>query len=428
MDYNQIEQGLISSIAEDDPHKVSKQLQIKQWTHLYGGKLLRFSLSRTLNFVKQIISDEDCWYAVDSLEGVKLDRYEVGRKLLAATTPSGEDNPFNNMQKYKVACWCCFEDEIRELWAEAQSNFVREKPIVRQLDSTYAGHGPLVTYWTHYITGYMDKFKAKLQLTGDNNDLHGFESAVRGKHAEALEYFWDKLVPVLSGEEKDDLLIYTATYNDFFVGRANSDMVTFAMDHLDESKYHELLEKDFAKNKHYSSLSELTSNYLFDRAEKLFKCLSSVDIIHDDYSTSIYWVLYNILSVPNDVQCIGCGYQMLSTMWNMDGFEEHKQFFMHRLGYGDPASDKIGHLVKAGRTSDILSEIVSSLNMEQVENLKKSTSWAYEIFKSAHLFNDDVMKNLVATEQESVNILDKQEDMLVLGDSASIDNQELDSA
>lgn len=44
------------------------------------------------------------------------------------------------------------------------------------------------------------------------------------------------------------------------------------------------------------------------------------------------------------------------------------------------------------------------------------------------LTDQNIMKNLLAIEQESVNILDKQEDMLVLGDSASIDNQELDSA
>lgn len=428
MDYNKIEQGLISSVSEDDPHKVSKQLQIKQWTHLYGNKLLRSSPPDELDFIVQVISDEDCWEEVNTLEGVKLNRYEVGRKLLSVTTPSGEDNPFDNMQKYKVACWCCFEDKIRELWAEAQSNFVREKPIVRQLDSTYAGHGPLVTYWTHYITGYMDKFKAKLKLTGDNNDLHGFESAVRGKHVKALEYFWDKLSPVLSQAEKDDLLIYTATYDEVFVGSANSDMVTFAMDHLDESKYHELLEKDFQKNKEYSTLSTLRRSYLFDHAEKLFSYLKSEDINHDDYATSMYAALSSIVSVPHDQNFINAGYKMLATMWHMEGFEEHKQFFINILSSGYPEADKIGQLVKVGRISDILSEIVSSLSIEQVKYFQTSKSWAYEIFKSANLFNDDVMKHLAETEQTSVNLLDRQEDMIVLGDSASIDNQELGNA
>lgn len=429
MRYDKIEQGLISAIAADDPHKVSKQLQIKQWAKLYGNKLLRSSPPDKLDFIVQIISDEDCWYAVDSLERVKLNRQEVGRQLLASKTPNGDANPFNNMQKYKVACLCCFEDKIRELWDEAQSNFVREKPIVRQLDSTYAGHGVLVTYWTYYITGYMDKFKAKLKLTGDNNDLYGFESAVRAKHVEALEYFWDKLQPVLSKEEKDDLLIYTAIYDEVFVGRANADMVTFAMDHLDESKYHELLVKDFEKNKHFSSLYNLISNHLFDHAEKLFGYLKSEDINHDCYGTSMYTALSSIISVPHDQNFINAGYKMLSTMWHMEGFAEHKQFFIsNRLSYGDPEADKIGKLVQVGRISDILSEIVGSFSIKQVKNLHQSKSWVYEVFKSASLFNDDVMKNLVAIEQISVNLLDRQEDMIVLGDSASIDNQELGNA
>lgn len=428
MRYDEIEKGLISSISKDDPHKVSKQLQIKQWAKLYGNKLLRSSPPDELDFIVQIISDEDCWYAVDSLEGVKLNRQEVGRQLLASKTPNGDENPFNNMQKYKVACLCCFEDKIKELWDEAQSNFVREKPIVKQLDSTYAGHGPLVTYWTHYITGYMDKFKAKLKLTGDNNDLHGFESAVRAKHVEALEYFWDKLQPVLSKEEKDDLLIYTAIYNEVFVGRANADMVTFAMRHLDESQYHELLTKDFEKNKHYSSLSELTSNYLFDCAEKLFSYLKLGNISHNEYITSIYWGLHNVLSVPYDLKFINAGYQMLHLMWHIEELKEHKQLFLEKLSNSYAILHDIAQLVKAERTSDILSEIVQSLNIEQTQNIQKSESWTYEVFKSANLFNDDVMKNLLAIEQTSVNLFDRQEDIIVPGDSSDINNQELDSA
>lgn len=424
MDSNKIEQGLLSSVSEDDPHKVSKQLQIKQWAYLYGNKLLRSSPPDELDFIVQVIGDEDCWNEVNSLEGVKLNRYEVGRKLLAVTTPSGEDNPFDNMQKYKVACWCCFEDKIRELFAEKRIRIDEDFTTEMLLDSTYAGHGPLVTYWTHYITGYMDKFKAKLKLTGDNNDLHGFESAVRGKHVEALGYFWDKLSPVLSIEGKDNLLIYTATYDEVFAGSANSDMVTFAMDHLDESKYHELLEKDFQKNQHFSSLYNLIRNHLFNHAEKLFGYLKSEDINHDDYGTSMYAALSSILSVPHDQNFINAGYKMLSTMWHIKGFEEHKQLFINRLSYS-AAGSEIAQLAKVDRISDILSEIVSSLSIEQVKHFQTSKSWAYEIFKAANLFNDDVMKHLEETEQTSINLLDRQEDMIVLGDSASIDHQEL---
>ncbi|UCM86428.1 MAG: hypothetical protein LF885_07325 (plasmid) [Rickettsia endosymbiont of Culicoides impunctatus] len=415
MRYNEIEKGLLSAISEDDQYKVSKQLQVKQWTHLYGQELLEFSLSRSLNFVKQVIIDDDCWKAVDNLEGVRLNRYKVGSKLLSKTTPGGEDNPFDNMQKYKVACWCCFEDEIRELFTEKRANIDEDFTTEMLLDSIYAGHGPLVTYWTHYITGYMDQFKAKLKLTGDNNDLHGFKSAVRGKHIEALEYFWNRLQSVLSSEEKDELLIYTATYYDIFIGSANSDMVDFAMHYLDKSKYHKLLMEDFEKNKHHSTLYNLISSYLFDRAEKLFKCLKQEDITDDDYSTAIYAALDSIVSVPNDQSFISAGYKMLSTMWYMEGFEAHKKSFTQALSYDLASADKIARLVELGRVSEILSEIVKSLNIEQVQNLQKSESWVYKILKVANLFSDDVMKHLIAIEQESINTLDNQEEMVILG-------------
>jgi hypothetical protein len=426
MRYTEIEQGLLSGINQNDPYKVSKQLQIKQWAHLYGEELLGCSLSRKVDFVKQVISHEDCWEEVSSLEQVKLNRYEVGRKLLAATMPNGEENPFNNMQKYKVACLCCFEDQIRELFAAKRANVDSEVSTEILLESTYAGHGPLVTYWSYYVSGHMDKFKQEFKRIGDNNDLHGFESAVRGKHAEALEYFWNKLQPVLSSEEKDDLLIYTATYSDLFCGSANSDMVDFAMSHLDESKYHQLLKRDLEQNKHYSSLYNLISDDLFDRAEELFKRISTEYMSGEKYDNLMYAALASTVSVPNDQNFINAGYKMLSTIWHADGFEEHKQFFMNRLSYGASAGSEIAQLVKAGRTSDILSEIVGALSLKQAQNLQKSKSWAYDILKEANLFNDDVMKQLAETEQTSVNILESQEELVVLGAGASIDNQEID--
>lgn len=428
MRYEDIEKGLLSGINESDPYKVSKQLQIKQWTHLYGEELLGCSLPRKVNFVTQVISDQDCWKEVDSLEKVKLNRYEVGRKLLAATTLEGEANPFNNMQKYKVACYCCFENKIRELFEAKRANVDPEVSTEVLLDSTYAGHGPLVTFWSHYVSGYMDKFKDKLKLEGNNNDLHGFESAVRGKYVEALEFFWNRLQPVLSSEEKDELLIYTATYYDVFVGRANSDMVDFAMNHLDESQYHQLLRRDFEKNEEYSTLSILRRSYLFDRAEKLFKCLNPEDITDDDYSTSMYAALDSIVSVPDDQNIINAGYKMLRSMWYIEGIEACKQFFINKLSYGYSSASEVAQLVTVGRVSEILSEITKSLNIEQAQNLQKSESWVYEILKTASLFNDDVMKCLVEAEQNSSNTLENHEEFVVLGAGSSIDNQKVENA
>lgn len=427
MRYAEIEQGLLSGINQNDPYKVSKQLQIKQWAHLYGSALLRSSVSDELEFITQVISHEDCWEEVSSLEKVKLNRYEAGRKLLAATMPNGEENPFNNMQKYKVACWCCFEDQIRELFTAKRANVDSEVSTEILLESTYAGHGPLVTYWSYYVSGRMDKFKQEFKRIGDNNDLHGFESAVRGKHAEALEYFWNQLQPVLSSEEKDDLLIYTATYSDLFCGSANSDMVDFAMSHLDESKYHQLLRKDFEKNEDYFALTELMHNYHFDKAKQLLLYLIPNELSCDEYGTFMYWALDKINSVPDDQNFISAGYDMLSTMWHMQGFEEHRQFFMNRLSYGASAGREIAQLVKIGRNSDILSEIVGSLSLEQAQNLQKSKSWVYDLLKGANLFNNDVMKHLAETEQTSVNILESQEELVVLGAGAIIDNQEIDN-
>jgi hypothetical protein len=44
--------------------------------------------------------------------GVKLNRQMVGKKLIA---PPGSDNPFN---RYKIACDCCLEEDIRAYFEE----------------------------------------------------------------------------------------------------------------------------------------------------------------------------------------------------------------------------------------------------------------------------------------------------------------------
>ena len=56
-------------------------------------------------------------------------------------------------------------------------------------------------------------------------------------------------------------------------------------------------------------------------------------------------------------------------------------------------------MLKVGRISDILSEIDSLISIAQVKYLQKSDAWVYDILKTANLFNDDVMKHLVETEQ-----------------------------
>jgi hypothetical protein len=86
----------------------------------------------------------------------------------------------------------------------------------------------------------------------------------------------------------------------------------------------------------------------------------------------MYATLSSIVSVPHDQNFINAGYKMLSTMWHMEGFEEHKQFFINRLSYGSSAGSEIAQLVKVGKISDILSKIVNELNVEQVKNLHQS--------------------------------------------------------
>ncbi|WP_341794720.1 hypothetical protein [Rickettsia endosymbiont of Rhinocyllus conicus] len=408
---DQVKEGLVASVNPNDPYKGSKQLQIEHWCHLYGAPLLKTSFPDELDFIAQVINDDACWEKVDSLEQVKLNRNEVGRRLLAEKTPDGKENPFDNFQKYRVACWCCFEDDIRKLFDEAQSDRAWPASIESILDSTYSRAGGLVSFWSHFITGYTDKFKNKLKLAGDNLDMHGYECAMMGKHVQALEFFWNKLQPILSAEKKEELLINTAIYYELFSGRANVDMIDFCLHRLDVGKYPELLKRDIEKNGHHFIFTELVGDYYFDRAQKLFTYLKPEDLPNDQYSTLVSISLTEISSAP-DSSFVKAGYDMLSVMWNMPGFEEHKQKFLHELSYSFVAAGSIVKLITADKYSEILSEIVGSLNLEQVQNLKKH-QWIYDAFVKNNLFNSSL--NIVNSEQQEAASLEGVGDVAVLG-------------
>lgn len=59
---------------------------------------------------------------------------------------------------------------------------------------------------------------------------------------------------------------------------------------------------------------------------------------------------------------------MLTSMGNRPGFETHKQYFLHELsGQYSPSRQRVGYLIEKNMAIEILSEIVNSLNQEQMQ-------------------------------------------------------------
>ncbi|MFP3032764.1 MAG: hypothetical protein ACEY3M_17170, partial [Wolbachia sp.] len=153
MDRGDIAEVLFSSIREDDPYRASKLIQIERWCYAHWKIHAGYCGIRN-NFLAQVLSDKECWKKIDGLHGVKLDRQMVGKKLIAPDSDSNH-NPFGTA-RYKIACECCLEEEIRAMFEE------RKEKLSAKGDSSLleydhlvkcCGEGPLAQFWSHFISG-----------------------------------------------------------------------------------------------------------------------------------------------------------------------------------------------------------------------------------------------------------------------------------
>ncbi len=373
MDYEDVQKILLTSIKEDDPHKGFKELAIKRYCIAYQALFNRWNSVILPPFLKKILEGVNCWEIGDNSDHAKLNRYSLGKKLLALKTEDGQKSLLDSFDRYRIACWCCFEDEIRAIFEEFKLTLGSKpvKSLVKGCDK-----GALMIYWSHA----MNNQEHQLELNNEHPYVYAFKCAMLEKHVEALEFFWNKLQSIdsVSSKRKEDLLMEVA-YNK---GRFSTDdvgMVDFCLRHLDPNRYHELLKRDFKQNKYHYTLSKLTGSYFFESAKKLFENLKSEDLSPEGYSTSMFGALDSLVSVPDD-SFIKSGSDMLSSMWNHPGFEAHRQHFLDELSIGYASRNRIVCLIKKNADIKVLPKIIKSLNQEQMHSIMEEDRSIYEIF------------------------------------------------
>ncbi len=374
MDYEDVQKILLTSIKEDDPHKGLKELEIKRWCIAYQVLFNRWNSIILPPFLKKILEGGDCWEFADTSDHAKLNRYSLGKKLLTLKTEDGQKSLLNSFDRYKIACWCCFEGEIRDIFEEFKLT-LGSKPV----ESLVKGcdKGALMIYWSHA----MNNQEHQLELNNEHRYVYAFKCAMLEKHVEALEFFWDKLQSIdsVSPKRKEDLLMEVA-YNK---GRFSTDdvgMVDFCLRHLDSNRYHELLKRDFKQHGCYYTLSILRRNHSFENARKLFEHLKPEDLSPEAYSTSMFSGLNSLVSAPDD-NFIKSGNDMLTSMWNRPGFEAHRQHYLHKLSEQlSSTRDLVASLIKGNKAVKILSEIVNSLSQEQMYSIMEEDKSEYELF------------------------------------------------
>lgn len=321
MDRGDIPEVLFSCIREDDPYRASKLLQIERWCyvnwhlHQRGGK-------KQHNFIAQVLSDEECWEKVNNLHRVKLNRQMVGKKLIL---PPDSDNPFTDAKRYKIACECCLEEDVRALFEERKEELLAQgKSSLLEYEHLIGcfGEGALGGFWSHFVGGYA----SKLNLKGRHIYEYGLDCAINCRQVQAVEFFWNKIKSLpedeISAQKKDEILMKNAVYT--AAGRFGiySDIFDFFFDQINPERYPELLKRDLEKNRCYGSLNRMKEMLSFDKYQTLFDYLKPSDISEDYYNARLDSI--EIQSYPE--YYVNAAKKLFLHIWTREGFDSHRTF------------------------------------------------------------------------------------------------------
>ncbi len=188
----------------------------------------------------------------------------------------------------------------------------------RRLVKCY-GEGPLAQFWSHFISGYLDK----LDLRGRHPYEYGLYCAIDRRKVEAVEFFWNKIKSLpeneMSAQKKDEILMKNAAYTAGPSFRIYPDIFEFFLSQVSPNRYPELLRRDLEKNGHYGSLNKMIDMPNFGKFQELFDCLKPSDVPENDY---YIWLKCMIKECPEHY--LGTGVEVFMHMWTKEGFDNHR--------------------------------------------------------------------------------------------------------
>lgn len=227
MNFTELTNAVFSIVHENDPHRESKRLQLRNWCFTFFI-LFKEDAPIRLPFALSVLSNEKCWERTESIHRIKLNRRKVAKMLVCLPSWNGRPNPFQAIERFRIASWCCLEEDAILAFEQCKREFETTNDSVTSLkefvqilstSSIYADR--LTEYWSHVISGYT----SDLQLQGKHLYEHGLYLAVhrmdrkvkqiddeetelskrnhRG-YLEAVEFFWNKIESLPENEFRID--------------------------------------------------------------------------------------------------------------------------------------------------------------------------------------------------------------------------------
>lgn len=352
-----------------------------------------------LKFLHNVFQDEGCW------SGVRLDNAALGQRFTEEKI-GGIDNP---LRKYEMACSYCVVDKIHPLFQKAfesykngfssdeldsRGNPITDEYIRNSLLGGIGRKGPVFDFWIDRESGELKKYDA----------VEGFDSAVKLKWSEGVEYFYNHLKEDKEKKLTEAIIALSRVQS----VEKDAPILDFCVNKIVDKDT--LLQKLSQKDKGvYALLAELIESCFFDTVHDLVQCWCYKGVSErgdGDHSEKIfsyeeYKLLLSSLSnvMLDNPELNAQARSLIMEMWRCGRFYKHKEAAVDTSNFQVPIENALAGLVvnweRSGRKSDEKKEILEIMLFAKDRFPEKFESFKEVMIEDLRLCGREGMKDYV---------------------------------
>ncbi|WP_265024246.1 MULTISPECIES: cytoplasmic incompatibility factor CifA [unclassified Wolbachia] len=394
-------------IKHENPDIVAgRKLAIKRWVETYVDHIKCFKDDK-LEFLCLIFKDEGCWVKLDKDKpGTRLNNTFL-RERVTEEKIDERDNSLriridNPLRRYEMACSYCVVDKIHQLFEERFKAYKKRVPsgafkgkteteineyVRKSLLGSMKRNGDVFNFWIDKESG---------ELKQPSNAEEGFDSAVKLKWSEGVEYFYN----LLKEEDKEKKL----TEAILALSRVQSvekdaPILDFCVNNITDKGV--LLQRLLRKDKGvYALLAELIDSCFFDTVHDLMQCWCYRGLLeqgdHSDkiFSQREYEVLLSSISnvmLKNPESSVQAR-SLIMKIWECDRLSEYKKAAVNTSNYTVHISGMLAGLIVNWKREDVCKpDGKEEIEKEEIKNIilfaRDSFPEKFSLFKEVMIEN-----------------------------------------
>lgn len=347
---------LQEAIKYPDPTVAAgRKSAIKRWVGVLQDNFMehiKYFKGDKLKFLHNVFQDEGCW------SGVRLNNAALGQRFTEEKI-GGIDNP---LRKYEMACRYCVVDKIHPLFQKRFESYRNNFPpgafdgkteteigkyVRNSLLDSIKRKGPVFDFWIDRESGELKKYDA----------VEGFDSAVKLKWSEGVEYFYNHLKEEDKEKKLTEAILALSRVQSV---EKDAPILDFCVNKIVDKDT--LLQKLLQKDKGvYSLLAELIESCFFDTVHDLVQCWcyeeasargdhSKEILSQDEYDLLLYSLSNVMLKNPeSNVQARS----LIMKIWKCDCFIEYRKISVNISNCIVPIQDMLAGLIINWEREDI---------------------------------------------------------------------------